>query len=56
MVSTLKPITAVECDYHKRLMSVEGCKLCDYVLEVRQPWRHFAVKCSYGDKHEAIYQ
>jgi len=55
MTSTLKPIEAVMCPSIKRLVAVKDCEKCECVIEVRRPWRHFAVKCNIGEKHEAIY-
>ena len=56
MTSTLTPITAVRCPKTDQLVPLSSCESCPHVIEVRRPWRHFAVKCSYGDKHEGVYQ
>lgn len=56
MVSTLRPITAVKCPLTDQLVAVTTCEKCPDVIEVRIPWRRFAVKCKPGDKHEGVYQ
>jgi len=55
MTSTLKPITCVRCPKNEALVTVSVCDKCEHVLEVRRPWRHFIVKCSYGNKSEGVY-
>jgi len=55
MVSTLRPVTAVMCPSIKRLVAVEDCKDCECVIDVRSPWRHYAVKCDIGNKTEGAY-
>jgi len=56
MAAGLKPIQAVPCSLHKRLIAVEGCRLCEYCEDIRQPWRHYAVRCSFPDtKSSAVY-
>jgi len=55
MTSTLKPISGVKCPKDDILVSLGTCDKCEYMIEVRRPWRHFAVKCAYGNKHEGVY-
>ncbi|MBL7168580.1 hypothetical protein ISS40_07885 [Candidatus Bathyarchaeota archaeon] len=56
MAVGLKPVQAVECALHKRLIAVEGCRLCEFCEEVRSPWRHYAVKCGFpGATSSAVY-
>ena len=55
MTSTLKPVQAVNCPSLKRVVAVTECKDCECVIEVRDPWRHFAVKCSVGNGNGAVY-
>lgn len=55
MTSTLKPITAVKCPSLNRLVAVKECEECECCIEIRNPWRYFAVKCSYGNNHEGVY-
>lgn len=56
MTSTLRPITAVKCPQTDQLVSLTTCDECPQVIEVRRPWRHFAVQCSHGDEYEGVYQ
>lgn len=49
----LKPVEAVSCQLHKRLMSVEDCRTCVFCEGIRQPWYYWAVKCTYPDDPEA---
>jgi len=55
MDSTLRPVSAVECPSTGQLVAVEGCKECEQVVEVRIPWRHFAVRCKISGKNEGVY-
>ncbi len=55
MTSTLKPITAVMCPSIKRLVAVTDCEDCECMIEIRSPWQHYAVKCSYGNNSEGVY-
>lgn len=48
-VENYKPITAVSCPILGHLVGVEICKTCKQVVEVRQPWYNFAVRCR-GDE------
>ena len=55
MASTLRPVSAVVCPSTGLLVAVEECKDCGAVLDVRDPWRHYAVRCKIGGKSEGIY-
>jgi len=52
----LKPTQAVKCPRSGNLVAVLECGPCECCVEIRQPWRHFAVKCSYhGAESTAVY-
>jgi len=55
MPSTLKPVTAVKCPINEKLVSLDECEGCPNAIEVRIPWRHFAVRCKVGGESEGIY-
>ena len=53
----LKPVQAVECPRSGYLVAVEECRACECCVELRQPWRYWAVKCSFpGAESTAVYQ
>lgn len=56
MVSTLRPVEAVECPSIKRLVDVNNCENCECLIEIRRPWSHFIVKCAIGDENGGVYQ
>lgn len=45
MVTLLRPHQAVKCPRSGNPVLVSECEVCEHVLEVRRPWRGFAVKC-----------
>ncbi len=47
MSNHLKPVTAVHCHKHERLISVDECEGCRHCKEVRKPWFRFSVDCEY---------
>ena len=55
MASTLKPVKAVWCPSVDHLVPIDKCEECPSVIEVRRPWRHFAVRCRIGGKNEGVY-
>lgn len=48
----LEPIQCVKCPVLKDYIDIKECKTCCYKIEIRQPYRHWAVKCSYVDPVE----
>ena len=47
MPSYLKPHDAVKCpNKDGALVSIGECRECEHLLELRQPWRGFIVKCA----------
>ena len=54
-MTTLAPIQAVRCPSTGRLVAVDDCRGCECCEEVRQPWRHYAVKCSVVAENTGVY-
>lgn len=47
-MQNLKPVKAVLCPLQGYLVSIsEVCEKCPNCVEIRRPWRYWAVKCSY---------
>ena len=56
MTSTLRPKDAVACPLKNGEPDwVEVCKTCMHALDVRSPWRHYAVKCAMGNIKDGVY-
>ena len=51
--TTLKPAQAVRCPLSGKAVFVSECERCPHVIEVRSPWRYYAVKCDVEAVREA---
>mgnify|MGYP006910772550 CR=1 FL=1 len=53
MATTLRPAQAVRCPLTGKAVFVSECRECKYMIEVRSPWRYYAVKCDVETMREA---
>ena len=51
----LKPAQAVRCPLTGKAVFISECRECKHMIEVRQPWCYWAVKCEVPGKSSAVY-
>ena len=55
MVTTLRPSQAVKCPLTGEAVFTSKCQNCDNMIDVRSPWRHYAVKCRVEGESTGVY-